>query len=205
MKRVALIILCVLLALSLTSCEKDKADEMVTTLQNFISEQSTCSIAESVVESGVAMSYKENKEINFTFTQNTYLNSENLKDFIKAVENYDSDDITITECSFISGNASGYVSIEDTISEDLTYSDVKFKAKYTYKGEDKDKEYTLSGNYWFDENDNSNFRSRDYVINGIPHNVKYAISKKTYKYIEASVNKKDVNLRLLNAVSKDNS
>lgn len=196
MKRVALIILCVLLALCFTSCEKDKSDEMVTTLQNFISEKTTCNNAANVV----FKTSEEDKEINFTFTPNTELNSENLKDFIKAIENYDSDDIIITECSFISGNEKGYILSEDLMSVDFTYSDVKFKAKYTYKGEYEDNEYTLSGAYWNDEDDNSYFYSRDYVINGISHNVKYAISKKTNKFIEASVNKKDVNLRLLNAV-----
>jgi hypothetical protein len=186
MKKVLIALLAVLLLLSFTSCEKDKSEDVIAAYEEFISVNDICSDAARMLNNAEVV--KDNTVYDY------YIVS-----LVKAINGID---IEIKSNKITSGS-------KDSTSEgDVdtnTYSDVVIEYTYTEGSDTTEKTGTLtvSGTY---VSESPNIRAQaaysdvsyELTINGTKYKLSYY--RDSYgKYERASVNGKDVEVRLLNS------
>ena len=192
MKKLSIILLVLVMLLAFVSCDKDKSGEVVAVYEEFMNTYTTCyRVAKLLGDDTVSPISVENDE-NFVLTINTINNS----------------DIKVTEITEQSGSVTESAG-ENTNDVDAEYKNISIKYKYTEGSDTTVKEgiLTVSGTYKHQYNATSASLSRG---TGSNESVSYVltINGKQYKlsyfkdinkgYTTASVNGKDVELRLLN-------
>lgn len=187
MKKILIVLVATLLLFSFTSCEKDKSEEVIATYEEF---WKTFFIDYQVEE---MIDYKVDPS---TSTVNCTISASTIKsgDFECALCYILGKDLATD--SVIINSAEGTVTgTKNSKGVDLTF-DVTIT--YAFKGETEAKTFTLKGTY-----KNSNYESFEFkfTIDGAPYNLSYKGSENG-KVTEASVNGKDVDVRLINSNAK---
>ncbi len=185
MKKVLIILSVAIMLIASVSCEKDKSGEMVETYEEFMTALAKCNLAT------ISNGYDE--ATNECTISESYLQ--------EAVNKINDSEITIT-----SGDAK-FVRTEKTEGQKttFTYDNVSIKYKYTEGSDEtpKDGTLTISGSYSItDYSTRALARDTEYsydlTVNGKSYKLSYYLNAdRTYK--SASVNGKNVELRLLNA------
>lgn len=193
MKKVSIIFLVLVMLLAFVSCDKDKSGEMVATYEEFMNTYNSCYKVAMLLGKKAVSPISVSNDENFALTINTINNS----------------DIKVTEITEQSGSVTESAG-ENTNDVDAEYKNISIKYKYTEGSDTTVKEgiLTVSGTYKHQYNATSASLSRG---TGSNESVSYVltINGKQYKlsyfkdinkgYTSASVNGKDVELRLLNA------
>ncbi len=203
MKKVLIVLLSVLLALSFVSCEKDKSEEIIANYEAFVK---TCPKAEAAVTtlSFNTSWYSETGKIDNSFSD-TSLSEDDYWYVATLINNLEDNNIyssEIVSATLKSGNLTGQRNLE-TKETDVTASDVVLEV--TYKPDassDKTEtaEFKMNGDYKKCNNDDYNEMKCDLTVNGIKYNIAYKVVKgDNPKYTSAAVDGKDVEIRLLNA------
>ncbi len=185
MKKVLIILSVAIMLIASVSCEKDKSGEMVETYEEFMTALAKCNLAT------ISNGYDE--ATNECTISESYLQ--------EAVNKINDSEITIT-----SGDAK-FVRTEKTEGQKttFTYDNVSIKYKYTEGSDETEKDGTLtiSGSYSITDYlpralARDTEYSYDLTVNGKSYKLSYYLNAdRTYK--SASVNGKNVELRLLNA------
>ncbi len=209
MKKVLIVLLSVLLALSFVSCESDKSEEIISTYVEYIEGEKFCySVYDSLSELYTTKkdngSYSLAKETTI-FKDTTIENTSYISNLVKAVSD-------INECEIKSATAkSGKITCEsenpdstsykrevsyDSVIVDVVYTDssedeqsisLSINGKYSYMNTwEKDTYKTLSGT-----------KSHDITVNNKTYKIE--LSYNSEKTTSAKVNGKSVDLRLINA------
>ncbi len=195
MKKLSIVLLCVLLAFSFVSCEKDKSGDMITNYENFIAGyaggRKTFNLFSEVTATGA--------DINTDLKDKSITN---ISPFVKYYLNNDDITVEYTDVKFSAGTIKGTISGTGDI--DLVFTDVKFTATYTEEGETegRTKEFTINGTYVTSESEEAKTESEAYnfVVNEKTYDVSFIVNTETEKYSSAKVNGNDVEVRLLNAM-----
>lgn len=189
MKKVLIAMLAVLLLLSFTSCEKDKSEEVIAVYEEFITVNNICERTDRML-SGIAID-KDNT-----------VNEGMLASLLRVLDGTDAE-IHIKSNKISSGSKNSSTSEDGTTTR--TYSDVGIEYTYT-EGSDstvKSGTFSVDGTY---VNKSPEIRaasaykdaSYEMTINGVKYKLSYY--RDYYgKYTRASVNGKDVEIRLLNS------
>lgn len=215
MKKVLIVLLSVLLALSFISCEKDKSGEVIQNYEDFIKSSRTGSSLNSIFspyirEKRDTKTYKIDKEFSDADKDDIKSLLEDKSYYVGKILGLD--DITVTSVESVSGKLQGDAS-------DYTASDVVIKFKYTTSNGKDDEEATDKA---IDGEIKMNMKYSDSGINGDGIET-YSVSslslqgvsykdvsyseawKKTgernytlVKYTSATVGGNNVELRLLN-------
>ncbi len=185
MKKVLIILSVAIMLIASVSCEKDKSGEMVETYEEFMTALAKCNLAT------ISNGYDE--ATNECTISESYLQ--------EAVNKINDSEITIT-----SGDAK-FVRTEKTEGQKttFTYDNVSIKYKYTEGSDETPKDGTLTINGSYSITDylpralaRDTEYSYDLTVNGKSYKLSYYLNAdRTYK--SASVNGKNVELRLLNA------
>lgn len=187
MKKVLIILSIALMLVAFVSCNKDKSGEMVETYEEFVTGLAKCDAA-TRISSG--------------YDTDTYEHTIS-KDYLQdAVNKINDSNITITSYS-----PTTFVRPQKTEGEKTTYTydNVSIKYKYTEGSDETEKDgtFTISGtksitNYQPKALARDTEYSYNLTINGKAYKLSYYLNADgTYK--SASVNGKNVELRLLNA------
>ena len=186
MKKVLIALLAVLLLLSFTSCKKDKSEEVIAAYEEFVSVKDICSDAARMLN-------------NVEVEKDNTVNESHIVSLVKAINGID---IEIKSNKITSGS-------KDSTSEGdvhtTTYSDVVIEYTYTEGSDTTEKAGTLtvSGTYVSESPTKRAATaysdvSYELTINGTKYKLSYY--RDSYgKYERASVNGKDVEVRLLNS------
>ncbi len=207
MKKVLIVLLSVLLALSFISCEKDKSGEVVQNYEDFVKSSSTGSSLNSLFYSYIkekrdTQTYKIDKE--FSDADKDDIKSLFKDDYVEELLGLD--DITVTGVESVSGKLQGTAS-------DYTASDILIKFKYTEDSSTDELEgqikcsikYSATGTV-----DSGKYTTSisSLSLQGVSYkDITYSRAWKktgssnysTDKYTSATVGGADVELRLLNA------
>ncbi len=185
MKKLAIVLLAAMLAFSLTSC-KDKGDEVIATYEEFC----------STVTLGMRVVQIFDTQVDFDTDTDTKLNELDISAIIGLSSG------STCEVKSIDSKAG---KVEVTSNDDNSKKTVTWKnVVIGYAEEDgKTGKLTLNGTY---EKEAVLNRAKatttayryNFTINGTPYSASYTIDYNT-GYSAASVNGKDVNLRILNA------
>ena len=215
MKKSLIIMLAVLMAVTVISCEKDKSGEMI---QNFEDFKNAEDMFEALVSDGLA------EDLSDAADSETYAVSIDVEDLPENTLEYtagevmeamtDEENIDIIVRDTVENSKAGTIS--GTYKEDeqsLTFSNFKVTVTYDvkdYSGETSEtikenEEFTLeiSGTYKYSVSAEGVYTlSTALTINGKSYNVEsvYRVEKYERKYTVAKINGNDVNLKILNAV-----
>ncbi len=186
MKKILIVLLSVLLALSFISCEKDKSEEVIANYEEFCKVYKIDNTALSLFSS--ASTETDLKE--------TSIDTKNLSSFLSAL--LSSSDITGPSAStnFTSGS---YAKKTEGDTTKVTITDAVFKVSYTIGDKNvTDEEYKISGTC-VTKNPEDGTGSYDYslTINGTGYSI--TMSGEKGKVTSATVNGKAVDVRLLNS------
>jgi len=200
MKKLSIVLLCVLLAFSFVSCEKDKSEDMVTTYENFCAgwrdADETYDLFYTALEAA-----SEDINIDLAATSTA----------VKGVSNYVKDylgneNITVDNSETVKFTEGKITGTKNTTSASLTFKDAKFKVSYheNAKGwaSTTTLEFLINGTYEYslDEEAKTESFAYNFTVNEKTYNVSYTENSETNRYISAKVNGKDVEVRLLNAI-----
>ena len=209
MKKSLIIMLAVLMAVTVISCEKDKSGEMI---QNYVDFRDSEDVIESIVSDGFAsdLSSAANSE-----TGAVTLDVSKLDDLDDSME--DIVEVVIGDRSLKSIRVASVDSKAGTISgtykednQNLTFSNFSVAVKYCADDDSgtmvKDNEVftlTISGTYKYSVSaEGVKTLSTALTINGKSYNVESVYRGDRYdrEYTAAKINGNDVNLKILNAV-----
>ena len=193
MKRyLTIILLCILAACTLISCEKDKSNEIVNTYadfvkSNYIGETAYAAFVDNLVTGSN----------NITLNNSSHIKAGLIGNLIHAVGGYtwfENVDITI-ESGQIQGTSTGG-------NVDITIKDAKFKATFDVIGSDGNKksetmEFLINLHYVKNEEGVYNSQSFTYNINGTSASISYKVDLSIPRFITATINGKAVDFRLL--------
>ena len=186
MKKLVIVLLAAMLVFSLTSC-KDKSEEMIATYEEFC----------SVVTFGSDLRYV----LGTSDGDIEEVSTDNIATFVNY---FSGSDIKVTSKSKQTGTVKNEQT-EDGTKVMITWKDVVIDYKYT-EGSDtteKDGKLTVSGSYGWEElskrgNPVPTTYRYNYTINGTSYSADYT-QDEGYRYTDANVDGKGVNLRILNA------
>ena len=217
MKKSLIIMLAVLMAVTVISCEKDKSGEMV---QNFVDFKNAEDVFEAIVSEGFSDELEDEDEVETdpetgdVTLDISNLDDSNLESVVEAVMEVMADDEKLSMIVKSVDSKAGTIS--GTYKEDnqsLTFSNFKVTVTYDvkdYSGETpetikENEEFTLeiSGTYKYSVSAEGVYTlSTALTINGKSYNVEsvYRVEKYERKYTVAKINGNDVNLKILNAV-----
>ena len=217
MKKSLIIMLAVLMAVTVISCEKDKSGEMI---QNFEDFKNAEDVFEALVSEGFSDELEDEDEVKTDpETGDVTLDISDLDDSkleyaVEAVMEVMADDENLS--MIVRSVESKAGTISGTYKEDeqsLTFSNFKVKVKYNvneYSGSSsttikENEEFTLeiSGTYKYSVSAEGVYTlSTALTINGKSYNVESVYRGPDYerKYTVAKINGNDVNLKILNAV-----
>ena len=193
MKRyLTIILLCILAACALTSCEKDKSNEIVNTYADFVKSNY---IGETTYAAFVANLVTGSN--NITLNSSSHIKAGLIGNLLHAVGGYtwfENVDVTI-ESGQIQGTSTGG-------NVDITIKDAKFKATFDVIGSDGNKksetmEFLINLHYVKNEEGVYNSQSFTYNINGTSASISYKVDLSIPRFITATVNGKAVDFRLL--------
>ncbi len=219
MKKVLIVLLSVLLALSFISCEKDKSGEVIQNYEDFKKSQSAYWIASDFCDD-LVYEYIEDGKVDKKLSEDdkpdilAFLKNYSNNDLQKILD-VDADCITISSVESVSGELKGETeSTEEYWKEEYTASDIVINFKYTIttyvyeSGTKKDSAETsdpIEGELKI--NMKSSFKSTEkgytcsissLSLQGTSYkDITYSYEGK--KYTSATVGGADVELRLLNA------
>ena len=182
MKKVLIILLSLLLLVSITSCNKDKSGEVIETFEEFANAGEICLQATSLINNGNVM--KEDDE--------TFVPKRDAKDLIVALDskykNLDYDTIELT-------NEAGRI----TRTSDITtsYTDISVDYSFPFNGATVTGTLTVDGTYTLKKDGDITYETYDMTVNGTDYLVDYSYNSN--EYLSASINGKEVNVRLLNS------
>ena len=215
MKKSLIIMLAVLMAVTVISCEKDKSGEMI---QNFEDFKNAEDVFEALVSEGFSDELEDEADAEtYAVTLDiSDLADSNLESVVEAVMEVMAD---VENLSMIVKSVDSKAgTISGTYKEDnqsLTFSDFSVAVKYDvkeYSGSSsspttikENEEFTLeiSGTYKYSVSaEGVNTLSTALTINGKSYNVESVYRGPDYerKYTVAKINGNDVNLKILNAV-----
>lgn len=190
MKRILIVLFSVLLVFSFSSCEKDKSDEVIANYEEYWKTMKIWSNSTDVIDYEAAEGTGI-VEVSLKAGDTGKVNKYSLQDSLKLIGVKGKVDSIESVSGSITGTHKGMS------NWDLTYKDIVI----TYKLEDDETEYTftLSGT-------DKSVLSEDGIqtaeinlkINGKEYKISQTANNKTNKFISATVNGKDVNMRLLN-------
>ncbi len=205
MRKIAIVLCAVLLVLSMTSCQKDKSEEIISTYVEFKEGRSLSNSAYWAFDG--LYTWTDNK-VDKTLTDgeevtNTYYPGRILE-ITNGLRNYE---ITkaVTKSGKITGTKKGEA---DSFSETLIFKDAVIEVTYTDKSgkvEKKDQKATLTINgtnsYGWARNTETNIStsSNDFTVNNKTYKVTIVYDNNTSKCTSATVNGKNVNLTLVNS------
>ena len=213
MKKSLIIMLAVLMAVTVISCEKDKSGEMV---QNFVDFKNAEDVFEALISEGFSdkLKGKADSETGDVTLDISDLDDSKLEYAVEAVMEVMADDENLS--MIVRSVESKAGTISGTYKEDeqsLTFTNFKVKVKYNvneYSGSSsttikENEEFTLeiSGTYKYSVSAEGVYTlSTALTINGKSYNVEsvYRVEKYERKYTVAKINGNDVNLKILNAV-----
>lgn len=218
MKKVAIILLSVLISLSFISCQKDNTEEVIKNYEDYLESVYHTNVTNELLEYLILSSPKDE---NYKYEREKYTENDKLllmykMDMIFSQvrfldKYYDlSDDVIvvkISEIESISGKISG--TYEDDKNYDTSISDLKIKFKYdsyNVRGEKINKE-TESGELSIsitasrkEKDDMISVTASSLSINGISvRDISYKYDNIMEKYTEAKVDGNSIDLRLLNS------
>lgn len=207
MRKIAIVLIAVLLVLSMTSCQKDKSEEIIST---YVEYQDGMAFGNGAYQSCYSLlSWVDNK-VDKTLTdgeelKNTYYPSRILR-ITDGLGN-----IEVTKAVTKSGKITGTRKSEaNSFSRSLIFKDAVIEVTYTdYSGEEEKKDQkatlTINGTYSYEWSENTETGasigtySYDFTINNKSYKVTRVNDFKSSKITSATVNGKDVNLTLVNA------
>ena len=182
MKKVLIILLSLLLLVSITSCNKDKSGEVIETFEEFANAGEICLQATSLINNGNVM--KEDDE--------TFVPKSDAKDLIVALDSkykdldYDND-LTLSNKTGKITKASGVTS----------YTGISVDYSFPFNGATVTGTLTVDGTYTLKEDGDITYITYDMTVNGTEYLVKYSYDD--IGFLSASINGKEVNVRLLNS------
>ena len=215
MKKSLIIMLAVLMAVTVISCEKDKSGEMI---QNFEDFKNAEDVFEALVSEGFSDELEDEADAE-TYAVTLDIsslgdNDSKLEYAVEAVMEVMADDENLS--MIVRSVESKAGTISGTYKEDeqsLTFTNFNVKVKYNvneYSGSSsttikENEEFTLeiSGTYKYSVSAEGVYTlSTALTINGKSYNVEsvYRVEKYERKYTVAKINGNDVNLKILNAV-----
>ena len=190
MKKLFIVLLAVMLVFSLTSC-KDKSEEMIEIYEKFCS---TVTLGDRVMKTF-------DDPVDFDTDTTTKLNEND----ISAIIGLSSGSVVDVKSIDSKAGKVKVVSNDDSSKTTITWKNVVIAYKYT-EGSDnteKDGKLTISGSYGWEELSKrgepvpTTYRY-SFTINSTSYSADYT-QDEGYKYTDANVNGKGVNLRILNA------
>ncbi len=187
MKKILIITLSLLMLLAFVSCEKDKTPEITSTFEEFLRNYSIGMAVRAEVVNSVSKDTPESKAKDY------------IKDSVPEILRYLGNEYASSETTDATGTIKGeYTAEGKTI---LTFDDITASYKYKEKGgtEEKTGEMKFGGTISEVETDDGWTVVSTLSVNGTEYG--FSFTDKDGKFTAASVNGKDVNLRLLNAGS----
>lgn len=207
MRKITIVLIAVLLVLSMTSCQKDKSEEIISTYVEF--------------KEGLIFGYGAYQSFSGLYTWDDPEVDKTLIDGEKITETYNlvrvlgiSDDlksIEITAAVTKSGKITGTkTEITNLSSRTLIFKDAVIEVTYTdYSGEEEKKDQkvtvTVNGTYSWGLTLNPEAKSSissysfDFTVNNKTYKVTTVYDNIASKITSATVNGKDVNLTLVNS------
>ena len=182
MKKVLIILLSLLLLVSITSCNKDKSGEVIETFEEFANAASISINATDLVNNGNPT----------TEGAETYVGLKDAKDLIVALDSkykdldYDND-LTLSNKTGKITKASGVTS----------YTGISVDYSFPFNGATVTGTLTVDGTYTLKEDGDITYITYDMTVNGTDYLVDYSYNSN--EYLSASINGKEVNVRLLNS------
>ncbi len=194
MKKISIILLAVLLIFTITSCEKDKTEEVISNYEKF------------------TMAYKLGDAIHI-IGEDTKSKGGEIK-----IDNYHGSSTKDVEVlakvlynytdTFIIENKTGITAAKGTVEyiqgytdyNHLNFKDCEFSYTYTLDGATGTGKITFEGTYSCDEKGDVKTYVCDFVVNGETYKAEYTIDDGFFT--AASINGTDVNVRLLNSINK---
>ena len=204
MKKVLIVLLSVLLALSFVSCESDKSEEIIANYEAF---KKAYPVAYGAVYtlSNNATWTSATGEIDNSFSDKS-ISDGSYWCIAYLIRNLTSDKYVyedgIVSATLKSGKLTGQRNLETKVY-DVTVSDVVLEVTYkpdTSSDKTETTEFKMNGNFTKYSDGKKNELACNLTVNNVECNVSYTIEygDKT-QYTSAKVNGKDVELRLLNA------
>ena len=208
MKKAIIVLLSVLLVITLASCNQDKSAEVAETFEEFTDAYVICNSLKQALNGNIKYDATTETEADLESIHGTA-----LRNYLEELYNDDKCDEIDVKTSSVTGKVKG-------TDDNCSFSNVKIEATYTktLNGvEDKDvltEQTEMSGSYFHEEtpSETAEGETMDYVyrfnftVDGKQYNLSYSSryvkgldGEESYYYTSASINGKDVNLKLLEA------
>lgn len=198
MKKLSIVLLCLLLAFSFVSCEKDKSGDMITNYENFMT---------GLVGSSYTYDLFRQQLPGETGEANVDLSGKLVYDVEDFVELYLSNEaISVPSTSSVYFTEGKITGTKADNSGNYTITDAKFKVNYkesVESTETKELDFLINGTFELSENEEAITESNTYnftINNEKTYDVSYTMNANTGRFISANVNGNDVEIRLLNAM-----
>ena len=194
MKKISIILLAVLLIFTITSCEKDKTEEVISNYEKFTM---AYNLGDAIHSIGKETKYKGG-EIKIDDYHGS--SAKEVEVLAKVLFNY--------KDTFIIDNTAGITAAKGTVeniqgytdNNHLTFTDCEFSYTYTLNGTEGTGKISFSGTYSCDENGDVKTYVCDFVVNNETYKAEYTIDDGFFT--AAKINGTDVDVRLLNSSNK---
>ena len=200
MKKISIILLAVLLIFTITSCEKDKTEEVISNYEKFVKAYKIGGAIQSIGNETIgkggeikAENYGGSSKGDVELIAKALYNYTDT--FIIPERDASATDTGITAAKGTVENIQGY-----TDNNHLTFTDCEFSYTYTLDGATGTGKISFSGTYSCDEKDKVKTYVCDFVVNNETYKAEYTIDDGFFT--AAKINGTDVDVRLLNSSNK---